>query len=136
MVTGAVQHRSAGCARNCVFTKKEPVSARLATMMNTNHEQKVLSTTFSRNDEIFLFLKFAGGTSSIILIGAIKTFPTMKKFDIPIKSVKKEGFRQHYSLVLINGSTLAYRMTAPFTEGIVAETGFTKKKSCYNCLHF
>ncbi|EYC27424.1 hypothetical protein Y032_0009g718 [Ancylostoma ceylanicum] len=85
---------------------------------------------------IFLFLKFAGGTSSIILIGAIKTFPTMKKFDIPIKSVKKEGFRQHYSLVLINGSTLAYRMTAPFTEGIVAETGFTKKKSCYNCLHF
>ncbi|EYC27423.1 hypothetical protein Y032_0009g718 [Ancylostoma ceylanicum] len=107
-------------------------------MLTLNNTQVHLTHSVQNQKKlkIFLFLKFAGGTSSIILIGAIKTFPTMKKFDIPIKSVKKEGFRQHYSLVLINGSTLAYRMTAPFTEGIVAETGFTKKKSCYNCLHF
>ncbi|EYC31392.1 hypothetical protein Y032_0004g2128 [Ancylostoma ceylanicum] len=45
MVT--VEYRSAGCARNCVLTEKEPLHARLATTTNSNQEQKVLSTTFS-----------------------------------------------------------------------------------------
>ncbi|EYC28805.1 hypothetical protein Y032_0007g3441 [Ancylostoma ceylanicum] len=40
VVIETVEHRSAGCARNCAFTEREPVYARLATTMNSNHEQK------------------------------------------------------------------------------------------------
>ncbi|EYB95039.1 hypothetical protein Y032_0164g3527 [Ancylostoma ceylanicum] len=54
MVIGTVEHRSAGCARNCAFTEKEPVHALLATTMNSNHEQTVLSRTFPGNDEFIV----------------------------------------------------------------------------------
>ncbi|EYB81095.1 hypothetical protein Y032_0393g616 [Ancylostoma ceylanicum] len=54
MVIGMVEDPSAGRARHCVFTEKEPVYARLTTTTNSNREQKVLSRSFSPNDEVIV----------------------------------------------------------------------------------